>query len=216
MSKSSTEQLEQLICELPDVRAARIATAPNGKPTEIHVLAHKGKPPKYLARDIVSMAMAEAHLEIDYRIVSIVELGPTSHKAAAGDDSRPNDKTAKRISLASVNIDNDNISVALKENDNNASASASVKENQTPVRAVAVATLSALRQLEPNATHADIETANVLDISDRKVAVVTIVAINEENKELVFAGSAIVRDAGEYDSVVRAVLDGTNRRLGKL
>jgi hypothetical protein len=31
--------------------------------------------------------------------------------------------------------------------------------------------------------------------------------------EEVFAGSAVVRPAGEYEAVARAVLDGTNRRI---
>ncbi|HWW52859.1 MAG TPA: hypothetical protein VNY84_03785, partial [Acidimicrobiales bacterium] len=81
-------------------------------------------------------------------------------------------------------------------------------------RLVAAATLNALREFEPAAERAEVEMATVLQLGDRQVAVASIIYFVPPYEEIV-AGSAMVRSAGEHDALVRAVLDATNRRLGR-
>ena len=76
----STEELdltevEREICRLPDVTIARLVAEPSGRVSEVHVVAHPGKHPKQIARDVQSIALASFGLELDRRIISVVQLG---------------------------------------------------------------------------------------------------------------------------------------------
>ena len=68
-------ELERELCRLPEVSAARIVTDRIGRPTEVHILAQGDKHPKQIVRDIQSVALASFGIEIDRRIVSVVQLG---------------------------------------------------------------------------------------------------------------------------------------------
>ncbi|MEX2658063.1 MAG: hypothetical protein WD232_00100 [Acidimicrobiales bacterium] len=80
------------------------------------------------------------------------------------------------------------------------------------LRLVADATLAALRQLHAGASSAYVETVTLARVSDRAVALSSVVLIVPPNEELV-TGSAPVRGAGEHEAVARSVLDAMNRRL---
>src|SRR4249920_3011535 len=67
-------EVEAELCRLPDVAAVRIVADPIGRPVEVHVLAHTGKPPKQVVRDVQSVALASFGVELDRRIVSVVQL----------------------------------------------------------------------------------------------------------------------------------------------
>src|SRR5271165_1907215 len=71
------QAIENEITRLPEIVACRIVADPLGRPLEVHVLAHPGKHPKQVVRDIQSVALASFGLEIDRRIVSVVQLGPS-------------------------------------------------------------------------------------------------------------------------------------------
>ena len=65
------------------------------------------------------------------------------------------------------------------------------------------------------AARADVETATVVRLGERAVAMVTIVLVRPPYEE-VMAGAAVVRSAGDHDAVARAVLHAVNRRLPQL
>ena len=67
--------VEREICRLPDVSIARLVAEPTGRVSEVHVVAHPGKHPKQIARDVQSIALASFGLELDRRIISVVQLG---------------------------------------------------------------------------------------------------------------------------------------------
>ena len=62
---------------------------------------------------------------------------------------------------------------------------------------------------------ADVETASIIRLGERAVAVTTIVVVVPPYEEVI-SGSAVVRPAGEFDAIARSVLDATNRRLPQL
>src|ERR1700710_2477604 len=68
-------QLERELCRLPEISAARVVTDQNGRPTEVHILADPAKHAKQGGRDVQSVALASFGIEIDRRIVSVVQLG---------------------------------------------------------------------------------------------------------------------------------------------
>lgn len=66
--------LEEALSRIQGVRAASVVTLANGEPTEIHVLAAPGKHAKQVVRDVQSLAMAQFGMDLDHRIVSVVQL----------------------------------------------------------------------------------------------------------------------------------------------
>ena len=205
--------VEAELCRLPDVLAARIVADPVGHPIEVHVLAHTGKHAKQIVRDIQSVALASFGVELDRRIVSVVQLGPDGSEEVSSNGAahRP------RVRITSLETQTHGvrltIRVTLLSGDDEAVgfAEGSIATTTRP-RIVAMATLDALRQLEPGAMVLDIDAARVLRVGDDQVVVVTLVAVAPPPEHRL-AGSAIVRAQVVDDATVRAVLDATNRRL---
>lgn len=225
--------VERELCRIPEVRAARIVADANGVPVEVHVLATPGKHAKQVVRDVQSVAMASHGLEIDHRIVSVVQLDdpdaiagrpppePTTvapAAMAAGGDEPDDDEP--RIVVDRVAVDRKGLGctaeVVLRRGDDVATGTAqgSVAASATN-RLVAEATLIALRDLEPTAAHASVEMATVAPLGGRDVALTSVVLVRPPNEEIV-TGSAPVRTNGEHEALARSVLDALNRRLPAL
>jgi hypothetical protein len=66
--------LESGLAALPGIRAASVVTDGTAKPVEVHVLAQPGKPAEQIVRDMQSVALVEHGLDLDHRIVSVVQL----------------------------------------------------------------------------------------------------------------------------------------------
>jgi hypothetical protein len=212
------QAVEKELCRIPDVSAARIVADASGRPVEVHILASPAKHAKQVVRDIQSVAMATFGLELDHRIISVVQLDglPAVH----GESSAPDEADVVRIVVGGVtavrHANHCSAQVALLRGDEQAVGVAEgLMVSGSELRLVASATLNALRQLEPAAVQADVETATLARLGDRMVAVASVVFLVPPYEEVV-AGSAIVRIAGEHDAMVRAVLDATNRRLVQL
>jgi len=206
------ESVETELCRLPDVVAARIVPDEVGRPAEIHVLAHTGKHPKQVVRDVQSVALASFGLEIDRRIVSVVQLGPNGSATAASDALAP----VKRAQIAMIETSTAgmraSIRVTLSYGDAEATgfAEGAVAAATRP-RLVASATVDALRQLEPAAERLDIAGAEITRVGGADLAIITLVLV-EPPLERQLTGSAIVHQLAD-DAVVRSVLDAVNRRL---
>ncbi|HET8601159.1 MAG TPA: hypothetical protein VFL99_12590 [Segeticoccus sp.] len=216
-------ELERELCRLPDISAARIVADETGMPTEVHVLALPGKHPKQVVRDIQSVALASFGIEIDRRVVSVVQFGadgpPAGEPAAGAQAGRPTieaitAETSGLRSLVRVTMRGAAGHDAERGGEVVGFAEGSIAA-ATRHRLVATATLDALRQLEPAAECLDVESAQVLRVGPNEVAVVTIVFVLTGGEQLV-SGSALVRNHQDTDAVARAVLDATNRRLPQL
>ena len=68
-------ELEDALRHIQGVKAASVVTGPDAVPTEVHVLAAPGKPAKQVVRDVQSLALARYDIDIDHRIVSVVQMG---------------------------------------------------------------------------------------------------------------------------------------------
>ena len=201
--------VEREICRLPDVSIARLVADRGGRVTEVHVVAHPGKRPKQIVRDVQSIALASFGLELDRRIVSVVQLGGTGEREHAPLGNRPSIVaiTAEASGLRSL------VRVTLARDEDEAVGFAEGSIAMTARhRLVATATVDALRQLDAAAECIDIDHAQIVRVGQLDVAVVTIVFVVPPSEQVV-AGSAIVRPQQEADAVARAVLDATNRRL---
>ena len=201
-------EVEREICRLPDVSIARLVGELDGRISEVHVVAHPGKHPKQIVRDIQSIALASFGLELDRRIVSVVQLGgglvESEHVGA-----RPSITaiTAEANGLRSLV----RVTLARDEEEAVGFAEGSVATTARH-RLVAMATVDALRQLDAGAECIDVDHAEIVRVGAHDIAVVTVVFVVPPSEQIV-AGSAIVRPQQEADAVARAVLDATNRRL---
>jgi hypothetical protein len=203
--------VEAELTRLPDVAAVRIVANESGRPVEVHVLANTNKHAKQVVRDIQSVALATFGLELDRRIVSVVQLGPNG---AGAPEPTPSD--AGRPVIAGIQTNTGRLRTTVQVTLTNGSeeavgfAEGSVASSAR-TRLVALATVDALRQLVPSADCLDVDTARIEEVGDQRVVVVTMVWLDPP-LEHPLSGSAIVRQQVD-DAVVRAVLNGTNRRL---
>ena len=85
--------LEESIRQIPGVRAASVVTDAQAQPREVHVLAAPGKPAKQIVRDVQSLAMAQYDIDLDHRIVSVVQIEDEAgaEASAASDFSEVSD-----------------------------------------------------------------------------------------------------------------------------
>src|SRR5215218_6270382 len=99
--------LEDALRSLPGVQAVSVVTSGTGEPTEVHVLAAPGKAAKQVVRDVQSLAMAGFGVDIDHRIVSVVQIGeglPGELVERAPAPTPPNPDDGRRAVLASVGV----------------------------------------------------------------------------------------------------------------
>ena len=256
-------ELEQEICRIPEVSAARIVVNEEGLPVEVHILAAPTKLAKQVVRDVQSVALAAFGVELDRRTISVVQLeGSTLRLAPApeGESGEVEEPVADepvvdepvaaaprpaparapapapapaapapaapapaaggtRTRLVAVQTQRTgrhgraDVTLAASEADVTGSAEGLYTES-TALRLVCLATLGALRQIDSHADRTDLESAAVVTIGMRHVAVVGIVFVEGLSEELC-TGSALVRVSGPFDAVARATLDAVNRRLAR-
>ncbi|MEO6714002.1 MAG: hypothetical protein ABIM89_11310 [Mycobacteriales bacterium] len=211
-------ELEASLRQLTGVRAVRVVTGPDKKPTEIHVLAARDKAPKQVVRDVQTLAMAEFDLEIDHRIVSVVQLDDGDDPPAGSADaaaSLASPAAVNRVTISAISVESAGayaqVGVTLA-----AAGLAATGTSRGPAgaaqrpRIVARATLDAVAALvELDA--AEVDHAQLVQLGSSDVAVCTLHFVTPRGEHTV-SGSAVVRN-DPADAVARAVLDALNRRL---
>ncbi len=206
-------ELERELCRLPEVSAARVVTDDIGRATEVHILANGAKQPKQVVRDVQSVALASFGIELDRRIVSVVQLnGDGAHALEPPAPIELHravvvDVTSETTGLRSLV----RVTLARGEDEAVGFAEGSVALSARN-RLIAAATIDGLRQLQKAAECLDVESAQIERVGVHDVAIVTIVFVMPPTEHMV-SGSAIVREHEEPEAIVRAVLDATNRRL---
>ncbi|MFN8168539.1 MAG: hypothetical protein U0S36_07120 [Candidatus Nanopelagicales bacterium] len=216
-------ELEESLRSIPGIRAASVVTGPDARPTEVHVLAQPGKPAKQVVRDVQSVAMAQFDLDIDHRIVSVVqiadetasEVGDSSETSEHSSTHADEEPAVTRPALTSITVKSSDgesevqVSLAIGGSVFSGHASGPGAPVHRP-RIVAAATLAAMTELL--GIPAQIESAQLLEIGLREVAVTVLTLTIPRLGEQVLCGSALVR-GDEEDAVARSVLAAVNRRL---
>jgi hypothetical protein len=202
--------LEDALRQIPGIKAASVVTSPDATPIEVHVLATTTKSAKQIVRDIQSLAMARYDLDIDHRIVSVVQFDEPDDTGATEGDITPPRPVVSGITIhMSGEAATATISVTLAGGSFEGSASGSASLSARP-RLVANATLAALHELL--GTPAEVDHAAVVQVGGRAVAVSVLTLNVPRHGEQLMTGSALVR-GDEVDAVARSVLDALNRRL---
>jgi hypothetical protein len=201
--------LEDALRQIPGIKAASVVTSPDAVPTEVHVLATTAKPAKQIVRDIQSLAMARYGLDIDHRIVSVVQFDEPEDTNGDGDISPPRPVVSSITVRTTGDVAETTITVTLAGSTFEGTANGSSSVTARP-RLVAQATLAALRELL--GTPAELDHAAVVQVGGRAVAVCVLTVTIPRQGEQLMTGSALVR-SDEVDAVARCVLDALNRRL---
>lgn len=214
-------ELEDSLRQLPGVRAASVVTGPDAVPTEVHVLAAPGKPAKQIVRDVQSLSLARYDIDIDHRIVSVVQIGEEDPSATAPSPSAqeavatPEAPPALRPAISAIAVRTGKgetaASVTLAIGDSSFEGSSRGPAAQTHrARLVAAATVDAVSNLlgQP----CEVESAGIVSTGVREVAVSVLTLTVPRTGEQVLTGSAVVR-GDDADAVARSVLAALNRQL---
>jgi hypothetical protein len=216
-------ELEDSLRQLPGVKAASVVTGPDAVPTEVHVLAAPGKPAKQIVRDVQSLSMARYDIDIDHRIVSVVQIGepelpPTVRQELDGTVEDPDDEAAGNPLRPAITA----ITVRTGKGETSATVSLAVGEDSFEgtstgpagqshrARLVAAATVDAVADLlgQP----CEVESAGIVSTGTREVALTVLTLTVPRTGEQILTGSAVVR-GDEADAVARSVLAALNRQL---
>lgn len=227
-------ELEDSLRQIPGVKAASVVTGPDAVPTEVHVLASPGKPAKQIVRDVQSLSLARYDIDIDHRIVSVVQIGDDQSSTTvqgngvalpsldgldastdtAGDEDSDDD-AAPRPSIAAIMVRSGKgeteASVTLATGDELFEGSSKGPAGQTHrARLVAIATLDAVSELlgQP----CEVESSTIVATGTREVALTVLTMAVPRTGEQVLTGSAVVR-GDDADAVARSVLAALNRQL---
>jgi hypothetical protein len=197
---------EDIIKSLSGIETVRVITE-GGEPSEIHVLAQPGKPPKQLVRDIQSVAQAQFHTAIDRRIISVVQI--------EGADLLTGNRPVVKDVAESVSGSRISVTVELAWHDERIVGTAIGPAAQsTKLRMVAEATLNALEQALDEDVAFGVSAVDIVNVGAHLVAIAVIVFV-VGGTERVLTGSAI--GAGDpSQAMVRAVLDALNRHVPSL
>ena len=167
------QQAEALIASLQDVVSVRITATETGAVEAVHVLVTGGTPAKQVVRDVQSVALASFGIEVDRRIVSVVQLGGQPGGVPTQDLENPV-RAEERAVLRHVNAEANGlrslVRVTLAHGDREAVgfAEGSVASSARH-RLVAAATLDALRQVQPAAECCDVDAAQILRVGAEDV-----------------------------------------------
>jgi hypothetical protein len=237
-------EVERELRRIPDISAARIVTNDEGRPVEVHILAAPTKLAKQVVRDVQSVAMAAFGVELDRRVISVVQLEGSNlrHVRAPGMETNSTDTASisgevdepsglpaprrepprhKAVRLVAGDVhtirrgQRCEVEVTLGREGRQASGSVEGLYSESALlRLVARATVAALIQLEPDADRLDVDSVALLRAGDHHVVLTTVVLVDGPSEE-VLTGSAVIRVAGPLDAMARAVLDAINRRLSR-
>lgn len=198
--------LEQALRRIPGVEAARVVM--NGAaPSEVHVITLPTKPPKQVVRDVQSVALASLGIQLDRRIVSVVQVD--QHDLTTGD--RPivedigEEITGSRMTMT----------VTLSWHDEQLIGKAQgPAAAATRLRLVADATLSALELALSDEAAFAIAAVDTPQVGGHSVAVAIVVIVAGGVERLVSGSAIIAGDAAK--ATVKAVLDALNRQVPHL
>lgn len=207
-------ELEEALRQISGVRAASVVTGPDATPTEVHVLAAAGKPAKQVVRDVQSLAMARFNIDIDHRIVSVVQIGEEDTQEAVLPLLAADNEASPRPSIAAIMVRTSGgvtqAAVTLSVGDVLFEGSAEASGAGQRARLIASATVDAVHELlgQP----CQVESSIICTESGHHVAVTVLSITVPRTGSQLLTGCALVR-GDEADAVSRSVLAALNRQL---
>lgn len=199
-------ELEEGLTRLESVDAARVVNQ-GERITEVHIIAAAEKPAKQVVRDVQSLAMARFGVNIDHRVISVVQISPhdvvlaaTARAALTRISETPNG-TRTTIEVTLRHEDSENVGQATGP------AVASAR-----LRLVGDATIDAIEKTFASMPPIALDSVTATKVGTRDVVVAIVVTAGLRGGEDLNVGSAI--SSGNHDdAAVKAVLNALNRRI---
>ncbi|MCL4499190.1 MAG: hypothetical protein M1335_02975 [Chloroflexi bacterium] len=209
------EGIEEALCQLDDVQAARIVVSADNNIEEIHIVAAPVKGAKQLVRDVETTLMARYGIPVNHRKISIAQV---NQPIIAGDAATEPDEIP-RLRIVSVNTEvsgsRARAVVTLGSDDVAEEGVAEGLASQSEwLRLVAQATLEAVSRFAPPSVCLAVEDVATVNLGKETIAVACITSLGSFG-EHTLVGSALIRDS-DRESIVRATLDAINRRFSFL
>lgn len=190
--------IEQALLSIPGMRGARILVGEDGGIGEIHAVASPQRSAKKIVRDIESFLVVRYGYRVDYRRISLVQLG--------------NQSTPERVNLLRVDHvqqpDGSYIEVELRKGKHAFHGRALLGND--PAAAAAAATISALNAVLGPHTPLQLGGIETTTVGTHLVVVACVVHSTTVLEQVL--GTTFVRNS-VAESAARAVLAATNRRL---
>lgn len=212
-SQVTISEIEQALCQVAEIKAARVVTSPEGVIQEIHILALPTKSPKQLVRDIESTIMASFGIPVDHKKISIAQLG----QEVLPKEDKQQDANRPRIKSINFQVTGVQATVTVElelEGDEYVGEATGAASQTGRLRLVAQATLNAVEQYTHGSYSFALEDVAVVQLGREKAAVCCMALVTPLGEQS-FVGSALVK-SNEKDSIVKATLDAINRRMGFL
>lgn len=196
--------VQEAVASLDGIEAVRLVPGTRRPIDELHVVVGPGREPKQTVRDIQSLLMASFDLEVDRRVISVVQLPSDAGKRLH--DGLP------RLVLETVQIEvrgnETSVTVELLDKEQVLRGCAGPVGEEGVDLATAEAALDAVGDRLDGA-RLRLLGAEIAEVGPERVAIAAIEATQGRTIELL-TGSAAVRRY-EADAIARAVLDATNR-----
>lgn len=200
-------EVESTLTQVPGVLGARLVPGFDRKVDEIHVLTTLDRSPKLTVRDVQTVLMARFAVPSDHRVISVVQLDELD--GVTGSAPRP------LITQVGVTRSGETIAARVELREDEQILAGEAQATATPQgrrRAVAQASLDAVRPLLAPGADVHLDGVEVVEVAGRAV-MVAMIELRAGRVGVTLCGSAIVDDAVD-DAVARAVLDAVNRSLG--
>ena len=207
MLEDVLRQLETDLTKIPGIQRASVRG--EDSPSEIHVVAAADRPPKQVVRDVQSLASAGFGLNIDHRIVSVVQL-EHEHEEAPPESSRP---VVEEIIITSRG-ESGTVEVRLRWPDGHMTSGMHPMASSREARAKGAveAVIRALHPvLEARAARLDVGQV-VIQRSSLSDSVVVEAHYTHNGALTPLIGSAFIQD-DVANAAVKALLQAVNRKL---
>lgn len=203
---SQVVEMERRIECLEDVRASRIVPTPGRRDIEeIHVVACRRRRPKQIVRDVESLLLVDFGCHVDYRKISLVQIGEEDFTIAWA--RRP-----RLISVEEVPQPQRAIRVTLmKGNGEEVHASCATEGHESLASASARACLRAVRRALADAPELELEGIGQVSIGERHALFACVIARDASTTQYLLGACFMGRD--EPTTASLAVLDSVNRRF---
>jgi hypothetical protein len=198
----AAEAIEQAVVRIAAVDAARVVVV-DDVVREVHIVANRSRPAKHIGRDVQSLLAATWGVEVDPRIVSVVQLGGGAEVDLTRPAAPVQDRRIKtELGTVTITFDGESSTATVE-----ISAGEQVERGMSvgaPTllrRLVASATLDALRRLG-KAGPGEVDGVVTARVGDQDLVVASLAVAGASPR----AGAAVIDARGELDAAARAIL----------
>ena len=217
INEVSVEEMESLICHLPNVMKCAVSVNDWGAVEEIHVLTGLDRGPKQIVRDVESALLANFNLKVDHKRISVAQIVPDAADAPAGAPVSP-----RRLRIYEYHMNSDSlqqtgfarVTFAWGPGDDQR-ATGEWAGRYLPSQyyhVMASAAVDAVNRVPGMRGPIVLAECRTVSLANRTAVLVALSQYDSRRRESLLIGAAEDRGDGQGASV-RAVLDAVNRKV---